>query len=71
MAIGAQVHADTEALVVAWNDRQAKRMPLLFAPTIGRCHSRALLVPVGTLSSVPNHQCDPICRRSIVTATRP
>lgn len=30
-----QVAADAAALVAAWNARQAARMPLLFAPTIG------------------------------------
>ena len=30
-----QVLADAEALISAWNERQARRMPLLFAPTIG------------------------------------
>jgi hypothetical protein len=30
-----QVLADAEALIAAWNERQARRMPLLFAPTIG------------------------------------
>ena len=31
----AQVLEDAERLISAWNERQAKRMPLLFAPTIG------------------------------------
>jgi hypothetical protein len=26
---------DAEQLVTAWNERQAKRMPMLFSPTIG------------------------------------
>jgi hypothetical protein len=30
-----QVLADAEAVIAAWNERQARRMPLLFAPTIG------------------------------------
>jgi hypothetical protein len=30
-----QILEDAERLVAAWNERQAKRMPLLFAPTIG------------------------------------
>jgi hypothetical protein len=34
-ATDAQVLADAEGLIAAWNDRQAKCMPLLFAPTIG------------------------------------
>jgi len=33
-ATDAQVLEDAERLIVAWNERQAKRMPLLFAPTI-------------------------------------
>ena len=31
----AQLLEDAERLIVAWNDRQAKRMPMLFSPTIG------------------------------------
>jgi hypothetical protein len=31
----AQVLEDAERLIIAWNDRQARRMPLLFSPTIG------------------------------------
>ena len=27
--------ADAERLIAAWNERQARRIPLLFAPTIG------------------------------------
>jgi hypothetical protein len=34
-ATDAQILEDAERLVVAWNGRQAKRMPMLFAPTIG------------------------------------
>jgi hypothetical protein len=34
-AADAQVLADAERLIAAWNKRQARRMPLLFAPTIG------------------------------------
>ena len=26
---------DAERLIVVWNERQAKRMPMLFSPTIG------------------------------------
>ena len=29
-----QVLEDAEQLVTAWNERQAKRMPMLFSPTI-------------------------------------
>ncbi len=34
-ATDAQVLEDAERLIGGWNERQAKRMPLLFAPTIG------------------------------------
>jgi hypothetical protein len=34
-ATDAQVLEDAERLFTAWNQRQAKRMPMLFSPTIG------------------------------------
>jgi hypothetical protein len=34
-ATDAQVLEDAERLITTWNDRQAKRMPMLFSPTIG------------------------------------
>jgi hypothetical protein len=34
-ALDPQIVEDAERLVAAWNERQAGRMPLLFAPTIG------------------------------------
>jgi hypothetical protein len=34
-AADCQVFADAERLIAAWNERQARSMPLLFAPTIG------------------------------------
>jgi hypothetical protein len=34
-ATEAQVLEDAGRLVAAWNERQAKRMPMLFSPTIG------------------------------------
>jgi hypothetical protein len=30
-----QLLEDAERLIAAWNERQAKRMPMLFSPTIG------------------------------------
>jgi hypothetical protein len=30
-----QILEDAEQLITAWNERQAKRMPMLFSPTIG------------------------------------
>jgi len=34
-ATDAQMLEDAECLITAWNERQAKRMPILFSPTIG------------------------------------
>jgi hypothetical protein len=34
-ATDAQVLEDAERLIDVWNERQAKRMPMLFSPTIG------------------------------------
>src|SRR5437773_5634190 len=34
-ATDAQVLEDAGRLIAAWNERQAKRMPMLFSPTIG------------------------------------
>ena len=34
-AADTQVFADAVRLITAWNERQARRMPLLFTPTIG------------------------------------
>jgi hypothetical protein len=46
-ATNAQVLEDAERLIAAWNERQAKRMPMIFSPTIRppqsqRAHSLAL-----------------------------
>jgi hypothetical protein len=32
---GLQRQDDAERLIAAWNERQVKRMPMLFSPTIG------------------------------------
>jgi hypothetical protein len=34
-ATDSQVLEDAERLIAAWNERQAKRTPMLFSPTIG------------------------------------
>src|SRR5437899_2751995 len=34
-ATDAQLLEDAERLIAAWNERQVKRMPMLFSPTIG------------------------------------
>src|SRR6516165_895295 len=46
---------DAERLIAAWNERQAKRMSMILSPTIGAAIT-ALLVSVGALSRVSNHQ---------------
>jgi hypothetical protein len=38
-ATDAQVLEDAERLITAWNERQAKRMPMLFSPTIGAANA--------------------------------
>jgi hypothetical protein len=43
-ATDAQVLEDAESLIAAWNERQAKRMPMIFSPTIGGIeHTRRVL----------------------------
>jgi len=54
-ATDAQVLEDAERLIGAWNERQAKRMPMLFSPTIRRRYHRRLLVSVGVLPGLPDH----------------
>jgi len=39
-ATEARVLEDAERLIAAWNERQAKRMPMLFSPTIGAALAR-------------------------------
>ncbi len=39
-ATDAHVLEDAEWLIGAWNERQAKRMPMLFSPTIGAAVAR-------------------------------
>jgi hypothetical protein len=34
-ATDAQVLEDAKRLIAAWNERQEKRMPMIFSPTIG------------------------------------
>ncbi len=57
-ATDAQVLEDAERLIAAWNGRQAKRMPMLFSPTIGAAATAGLLVPVGALPGLPHHERD-------------
>ena len=57
-ATDAQVLEDAERLIAAWNERQAKRMPMLFSPTIGAAVTARLLVSVGPLPGLPYHERD-------------
>ena len=54
-ATEAQFFEDAGRLIAAWNERQAKRMPMLFSPTIGSALKRATYSPgVGRLSDKCN-----------------
>jgi hypothetical protein len=57
-ATDAQVLEDAERLITAWNERQAKRMPMLVLADDRRRHRRAVLVPVGALPGLPHHERD-------------
>jgi len=57
-ATEARVLEDAERLIAAWNERQAKRMPMLFSPTIGAAIAAGLLVPMGALPSLPDDKRD-------------
>jgi beta-phosphoglucomutase-like phosphatase (HAD superfamily) len=66
-ATDAQILEDAARLIAAWNERQAKRMPMIFSPTIGAAITAgywcaARLVAPRTRST---------CARSIATVTRP
>jgi hypothetical protein len=54
-ATEAQILEDAGRLVAAWNARQAKRMPMLFSPTIGcvRCSPRDILAAAAPRLYVP------------------
>jgi len=55
-ATDAQVLEDAERLIAAWNERQAKSIPMLFSPTIGAAITAGYWVSVGTLPGLPNDQ---------------
>jgi hypothetical protein len=52
-ATEAQILEDAGRLVAAWNERQAKRMPMLFSPTIGCALKARHWFSVGALSGLP------------------
>jgi hypothetical protein len=56
-ATDAQVLEDAECLIAAWNERQAKRMPMLFSPTIGAAITAGYwLLWVRALPGLPHHE---------------
>ena len=57
-ATDAQVLEDAERLIAAWNERQAKRMPMLFSPTIGAAITGGYWFLWGALPGLPDHQCN-------------
>ena len=62
-ATDAQVLEDAERLIAAWNE--AKRMPMLFSPTIGAAIKSGLLVRMGEVSGLPDDE------RNRLAHTRP
>jgi hypothetical protein len=42
--------------VTAWNERQAKRMPVLFSPTIGAAITAAYWFLAGALPGLPHQR---------------
>ena len=67
-ATDAQVLQDAERLIGAWNERQARRMPLLFAPTIGAA-SRPGTISYGSIARPAAPLGTLTCARSTDTAT--
>ena len=58
-ATNRQILEDAEQLVTAWNERQAKRMPMLFSPTIGAAITAGYWF-LRALSRLPHHwRCRP------------
>jgi hypothetical protein len=53
-----QIIEDAERLVATWNERQEKRMPVLFSPTIGAAITARYWLSMGVLPGVPDDQCD-------------
>jgi hypothetical protein len=68
-ATDAQVLEDAEGLIGAWNERQAKRMPMLFSPTIGAAITAGYWFLCAARPA--ERRTRSICARSIVTTTRP
>jgi hypothetical protein len=65
-----QLLEDAGRLIAAWNERQAKRMPMLFSPTIG-ARSPRVIGFYGCAARRAAPQTRSTYERSIDTATRP
>jgi hypothetical protein len=61
-ATDAQVVEDAARLIDAWNERQARRMPLLFAPTIGATLATRYYISLGLFRLVAPFE-TPTCTR--------
>jgi hypothetical protein len=61
-----QVLEDAERLIAAWNERQTKRMPMLFSPTIGAAIAYAFC---GCAVRHAERSAPRVRERSIATAT--
>jgi hypothetical protein len=70
-ATDAQVLEDAERLIGAWNERQARRMPMLFSPTIGAAITAGGIGFCGYAARLAAPRTRSTCARSIDTATRP
>ena len=68
-ATDAQMLEDAERLIAAWNERQAKRAPMLFAPTIGAAIS-ARHCGYGYAAPPATPLTPSTCARSTVIPTR-
>jgi hypothetical protein len=68
-ATDAQVLEDAERLIAAWNERQEKRMPMLFSPTIGAASPLAIVF-CGYAAQLATPSTRSTCAHSTVTATR-
>jgi hypothetical protein len=65
-----QILEDAEQLVTAWNERQAKRMPILFSPTIGAAITAGYWFLRARCPAAASPATS-TCERSIGTAARP
>jgi len=65
-----QVLEDAERLICAWNERQAKRMPMLFSPTPGAAIT-ARYWYLWVRCRPADQRAASTCAHSIVTETRP